>query len=133
MAMSPAPLVRRVPARADAVGPLRRAVAAYAREHAICDPDGVALAVSEAVTNAVVHAYVGARVPGDVEVIAQSVEGDGLEVRVCDEGHGMLPRHDSPGLGLGLPLMGALAQRFEIQARAGGGTRLVMVFPETLD
>jgi serine/threonine-protein kinase RsbW len=123
-------LTRRFPAKAEEVGPVRREVAAYAREHGIKDPDAVALAVSEALTNAVVHAYVDAPAPGDIEVVARRVQDNGLEVRVCDEGRGMAPRPDSPGLGLGLPLVAALAERFEVQARSDGGTRLLMVFAQ---
>jgi anti-sigma regulatory factor (Ser/Thr protein kinase) len=122
------PLTRRFAARAEEVGPVRREVAVYAREHGIDDPDAVALAVSEAVTNAVVHAYHDAPAPGDIEVVAERVEGNGMEIRVCDDGRGMSPRPDSPGLGLGLSIVAALAQRFEVQPRTTGGTRLLMVF-----
>src|SRR3954451_902099 len=81
----PAPaLIRRFPARAEHVGPARREVTAYARRHGVRDPDGVALAVSEAVTNAVLHAYVGAATPGEVELVARCLVGDGLEVVVSD-------------------------------------------------
>jgi serine/threonine-protein kinase RsbW/stage II sporulation protein AB (anti-sigma F factor) len=51
-----------------------------------------------------------------------------MEICVCDDGRGMSPRPDSPGLGLGLPIVAALAQRFEVQPRTTGGTRLLMVF-----
>ena len=47
---------------------------------------------------------------------------------VCDAGRGMTPRPDSPGAGLGLPLVASIAQRFDVQARSGGGTRLCMYF-----
>jgi anti-sigma regulatory factor (Ser/Thr protein kinase) len=87
--------------------------------------------VSEAVTNAVIHAYSDAPAPGDVEVVAQRHLDDGLEVVVCDDGHGMKPRPDSPGVGVGLPLVATLAEQFEIEAREGGGTRLRMIFAAT--
>jgi stage II sporulation protein AB (anti-sigma F factor) len=122
-------LARRFPARADQVGPARREVAAYAREHGAVDPDGIALAVSEAVTNAVVHAYIDAPQPGEVEVVAKRVADDGIEIHVCDDGRGMIPRRDSPGLGVGLPLVAKLTQRFHIETRPGGGTAICMVFP----
>jgi len=89
---------------------------------------GVLLSVSEACTNAVVHAYVDESEPGEIEVVAQMVPGDGLEIFVCDDGRGMLPRHDSPGVGLGLPLVATLAESFEVQARSGGGTQVRMAF-----
>jgi anti-sigma regulatory factor (Ser/Thr protein kinase) len=121
-------LARRFPARADQVRLARREVEAYAREHGAVDPDGIALAVSEAVTNVVVHAYIDAPEPGDVEVFAERHPGDGLEIQVCDDGRGMKPRRDSPGLGVGLPIVARLAQRFRVETRPGGGTAVSMLF-----
>jgi anti-sigma regulatory factor (Ser/Thr protein kinase) len=121
-------LARRFPARADQVRLARRGVEAYAREHGAVDPDGIALAVSEAVTNVVVHAYIDAPEPGDVEVFAERHPGDGLEIQVCDDGRGMRPRRDSPGLGVGLPIVARLAQRFRVETRPGGGTAVSMLF-----
>jgi anti-sigma regulatory factor (Ser/Thr protein kinase) len=126
--MDPSALTRRFPAHPDEVARARREVVAYAREHGAVDPDGIALAVSEAVTNAVVHAYVDAPVPGEVEVFARRDPNDGLEVHVCDQGRGMMPRRDSPGIGVGLPLVATLAERFQVQTRPGGGTSICMVF-----
>jgi anti-sigma regulatory factor (Ser/Thr protein kinase) len=127
--VSPHTLTRRVRAQADQVRVIRQAVREFAVEHGAVDPNAVALAVSEAVTNAVVHAYADAPEPGDIEVIAQRTRDDCLEILVCDEGRGMLPRHDSPGVGLGLPLVATLADSFEVQARSGGGTQVRMAFP----
>jgi anti-sigma regulatory factor (Ser/Thr protein kinase) len=121
-------LARRFPARADQVRLARREVEAYAREHGAVDPDGIALAVSEAVTNVVVHAYIDAPEPGDVEVFAERHPGDGLEIQVCDDGRGRRPRRDSPGLGVGLPIVARLAQRFRVETRPGGGTAVSMLF-----
>jgi anti-sigma regulatory factor (Ser/Thr protein kinase) len=127
--MAPSTLARRFPAQADQVRLARREVEAYAREHGAVDPAGIALAVSEAVTNAVIHAYVDRPAPGDVEVHVERHPDDGLEIRVCDEGRGMMPRSDSPGLGVGLPLVAKLAQRFRVETRPTGGTAVSMVFP----
>ena len=126
--MTPQALVRRLRAQPDQVRVIREEVKNYAIENGAADPNAVALAVSEAVTNAVVHAYADAPEPGEIEVVAQMVPGDGLEVFVCDDGRGMLPRHDSPGVGLGLPLVATLAESFEVQARSGGGTQVRMAF-----
>ena len=128
MDMDPSVLARRFPARADQVARARREGVAYAREHGAADPDGIAVAVSEAVTNAVVHAYIDAPVPGEVEVIAKRHPDNGLEIHVCDDGRGMMPRRDSPGLGVGLPLVAKLAERFKVETRPGGGTAISMVF-----
>ena len=127
--MAPSIFARRFPAQADQVRLARREVEAYAREHGAVDPDAIALAVSEAVTNAVIHAYVDQPLPGDVEVFAERHPDNGLEIQVCDEGRGMLPRSDSPGLGVGLPFVAKLAQRFRVETRPTGGTAVSMVFP----
>jgi serine/threonine-protein kinase RsbW len=85
----------------------------------------VLLALSEIVTNAVVHGYRGRE--GVVRVEAEHSDHE-LVLSVADHGGGMAPRHDSPGLGLGLPLVGRIAKRVDITAPAGGGTRVSMCF-----
>jgi stage II sporulation protein AB (anti-sigma F factor) len=52
-----------------------------------------------------------------------------VQLSISDRGGGMAPRHDSPGLGLGLPLVGRIAERVDISARADGGTQVSMCFP----
>jgi serine/threonine-protein kinase RsbW len=86
----------------------------------------VLLAVSEVVTNCVVHAYRGQ--PGGKVDLEARRKGDSLMLSVADDGAGMAPRHDSPGLGLGLPLVGRVARRVDISAQAGGGTLVRMCF-----
>ena len=86
----------------------------------------VLLAVSEVVTNCVVHAYRDMKA-GRVAMEAEHT-GDTLVLSVADTGHGMAPRHDSPGLGLGLPLVGRIAERVDIIAPSGGGTQVRMRF-----
>ena len=74
-----------------------------------------------------IHAYVG-REPGPVSVRCR-VEGDRLTVEVSDEGVGVAVRHDSPGVGHGLALVGALVHSLEIAPRPGGpGTVVTMAF-----
>jgi anti-sigma regulatory factor (Ser/Thr protein kinase) len=91
-----------VPARPEAVGQLRRRVVAHAETVGASGAarDAVALAVSEALTNVVVHAY-AADEPGNIIVEAWPDQDGHFLVMVCDEGRGMLPRTDSPGLGWG--------------------------------
>ncbi|WP_321167654.1 ATP-binding protein [Baekduia soli] len=101
---------------------------AYAKTQGVIDLDGVALAVSEAVTNVVLHAYLDDQVPGVVEVVAAS-DGDAFEVRVCDDGRRRRPRPDSPGVGAGLPLIATLTTSLDIGSKQGGGTRLVGLTP----
>ena len=118
-----------LPAVPASVGPMRRhatafALAAGASEHTI---DAVELAVSETVTNVVIHAYVG-RDPGPVGVRCHG-DGERMVVEVVDEGVGVAARHDSPGVGHGLALVGALASSLEIGPRSDGpGTVVTMSF-----
>lgn len=117
-----------VPARPGEVSGVRRAVGALGRRAGLGEDRlaDVALAVGEACANAVVHAY-GDDGPGVLRVTAD-ITADGLEVTVADEGHGMTPRPESPGLGLGLPLMAALTSAIEVRATSTGGTEIWMVF-----
>ncbi len=88
--------------------------------------ENIAVAVSEAVSNAVVHAYPDAGDPG-VVVVQARVREHALEVEVSDEGRGMRPRADSPGMGLGLPLIVRLTETLEVE-EANPGVRLRMTF-----
>jgi serine/threonine-protein kinase RsbW len=117
------------PAVPESVGVLRHAVAEYARSHGAGDDlvASVQLAVSEAMSNAVVHAYVDRSVPGSLTVCA-SRDGDVLQVLVVDDGSGMRPRPDSPGLGVGLPLMTRVTKSLEFRERSEGGTEVAMRF-----
>ena len=87
----------------------------------------VALCVSEAVSNAVVHAYRKCDHPGPVEVEVERPNGF-LSLCVRDHGCGLAPRTDSPGLGLGLPLIAESASLMEVVTPGGGGTELRMRF-----
>jgi serine/threonine-protein kinase RsbW len=114
-------LSQSLPATVDNVGRLRRVVAHFARRHGASERsiETVSLAVSEALTNVVVHAYRDAPEPGPVLIVAV-VRERMLIVTVADEGCGMTPRSDSPGLGLGLGLMAGIADAFEVTPRASG-------------
>jgi serine/threonine-protein kinase RsbW len=120
---------RTVPAVAENVAAMRHAVVDLAGRAGADDlvRTDLALAVGEACANVVVHAYP----PGDVGplVVHAKVDGTKLTVTVCDQGQGMTPRPDSPGLGLGLPLIANLTESLEIHdGPNGAGTELVMVF-----
>jgi anti-sigma regulatory factor (Ser/Thr protein kinase) len=115
------------PPTPQGVGALRREVAAFAHDAGL-DDDGVAgvrLAVSEAATNAVVHGYRDSR-DGELKVVAFVAEQE-LNVIVSDAGIGLAPRPDSPGLGLGMPLMASVTSRFHVSSR-GAGTEIHMAF-----
>jgi len=118
---------RTVPAVPENVAPLRHAVVALAERHSATDHalTDLALAVGEACANVVVHAYPPDS-PGPLVVHAE-VAGEVICVTVIDQGQGMVPRPDSPGLGLGLPLIANLADSLEIHdGPDGAGTELVM-------
>lgn len=107
----------------------RHAARDFARKHGASDQtvEDIALAVSEAVTNAAVHGYRDRPAPGDVTVSIRR-DGHDLVVLVCDDGVGVSPRPDTPGLGLGLALIGQLSDSLEIRDRRGGGAELSMRF-----
>ena len=115
------------PSTPPGVGAMRRDIAAFAQRCGM-DADGieaVRLAVSEAATNAVVHAY--RESTGDLAVSATVRDGE-LLVVVCDTGVGLAPRPDSPGLGLGMPLIASVTSRFQIVSNVRG-TEVHMSFP----
>jgi serine/threonine-protein kinase RsbW len=87
----------------------------------------IELAVSEAASNVVVHAYRDRDDPGEIELELATTDGD-LVVSVRDAGSGMAPRPDSPGLGLGMPLIANLADSLEIRTLDEGGTEVQMRF-----
>jgi anti-sigma regulatory factor (Ser/Thr protein kinase) len=89
--------------------------------------DAVTLAASEAATNVVVHAYAEQDLPGTIEVSA-TVAMDELWVIITDTGHGLRPRLDSPGLGLGLAIIAQLADGVDLVRPASGGLELRMRF-----
>jgi serine/threonine-protein kinase RsbW len=122
-----ATLTKTYPAVADTV-PLARAeltelaVRAGADENAV---NTIRLAASEALTNAVRHAYPDRE--GDVHVTA-AVTGDELWLLVADDGTGMRPGSNNPGLGVGLALIASAADYFSVIKRARGGTEVQMRF-----
>jgi len=87
----------------------------------------IKLAVSEAATNAILHAYRDGSAAGNVHVLVEH-DDDFLDVSICDRGVGMSPRCDSPGMGIGLCLMAHEAYRCEIKSSPDGGTEVVLRF-----
>jgi serine/threonine-protein kinase RsbW len=115
----------RLPAAAESVGTARRAAAEFAATHGI-DSDAVALAVSEAVTNAIVHGY-KQNSEGAI-ALELRLNGEGVLVTVADDGEGFRPNWRSPGLGVGLPLVAAVADEVAISRTDSGGTAVRMRF-----
>jgi anti-sigma regulatory factor (Ser/Thr protein kinase) len=86
----------------------------------------IRLAVSEALTNAVLHAYRNGDI-GRFYVTAAVASGE-LWVLIGDDGRGLHDWNDSRGLGIGLSLISGLSDDFAIVTRASGGTEVQMRF-----
>src|SRR3954454_9425207 len=116
-----------LPARAENVAVVRHAIGGLGEALDVDDQtlSDVKLAVTEACTNTVVHAYPEGE--GPLEVLAYLREGR-LMIVVRDEGLGIVPRTDSPGLGLGLPITAMLAESLELGTDEGERTEVRMTF-----
>jgi serine/threonine-protein kinase RsbW len=117
-----------LPARAENVAVVRHAFGGLGDVLDVTDQtlSDIKLAVTEACTNVVVHAYPD-RDDGPLGVRATLTEGT-LTVVVSDQGRGILPRADSPGLGLGLPLIATLAESLELGTGSNEETEVRMTF-----
>jgi anti-sigma regulatory factor (Ser/Thr protein kinase) len=118
-----------LPAAPLSVAKARRALCAYAARCGWKDLWPVKLAISEAVGNVVLHAY-----PDDAEDprvrIRADYDGSRLLVSVEDDGVGMRPRIDSPGLGLGVSLIENVADRLILRERSEGGLEVQVCFAD---
>ena len=126
---SPNALRITAPGNASLAPVARRAVREFCRRNGatpeVCQ--AVAVAVTEAVANAVVHGYRDVEHPGLVEIVT-AVEDGRLVVLVRDFGAGLATYTRSHGAGLGLPLISMLADHVEVLGDIGEGTELRMTF-----
>jgi serine/threonine-protein kinase RsbW len=116
-----------LPARPENVAVVRHVLGAFA-ESLHLPPnvvDDMRLAVTEACTNVVRHAYDGGD-PGPLEIIIRPA-GEMIDVIVSDRGRGLAPSPDQAGPGLGMSLIATLAHKLEVQ-QAEAGSRLAMSF-----
>ena len=90
--------------------------------------DEIRLVVTEAVTNAVRHAY-PERTGTDVFHVTAVVVENELWVLVADDGCGYQTPSQDPGLGLGLALIAQFSEEYVITQLAPGGTEVRMRFP----
>jgi len=90
--------------------------------------EDIRLAVTEACTNVVRHAYRDHEGPLEITI---EPEERMLTVVVSDCGLGILPNPSSEGPGLGLPLIAALTDRLEIEHAPDRGSRMRMTFETT--
>lgn len=120
---------------ADNVGLARVAVAAMASQinFSLSDLDEIKVAVSEAVTNAIIHGYEG-RGDGWVEVRAE-VDGTQISVTVEDWGVGIADierarepsySRDPERMGLGFVFMESFMHGLHVVSHPGQGTRIEM-------
>ena len=118
-----------LPARPENVAVVRHVLGAFAEAFQLPETvvEDVRLAVTEACTNVVRHAYDDRSDPGPLEIVIRP-EGDTLEVIVSDRGRGIGPSPDTAGPGLGLPLIAAIVHSLEIQHTPTAGSRLAMSF-----
>jgi anti-sigma regulatory factor (Ser/Thr protein kinase) len=121
--MTAAPLRWEVPATPDQVAPLRRLARSFAVQHGFGSvrADDVALAVSEALTNVVLHAYRDGGAAGQMCLVAAGNTGGWVDFEITDEGVGVVPNASSPGLGLGISIMRQLSDAFDLGGGASGG------------
>lgn len=117
-----------LPARPENVAVVRHVLGALADALAIRPETlhDIRLAVSEACANVIVHAYRDSE--GLLELRASALPDRSVEIVVRDHGVGMGPRADSPGLGVGLPLIAALSTAVEIGTAPDGATEVRMTF-----
>ena len=124
------------PSRSSNESFARSAVAAFAAQ---LDPTldelgDIKTAVSEAVTNAIVHAY--PEELGAVQLRARIYDGDHLEITVRDKGRGiedisraMEPLFTTGGeerSGMGFTIMDSFMDKVRVRSRPGKGTCVVM-------
>ena len=117
------------PATPESVAYARRWATGFAAEadadaHTV---EAVRLAISEAVTNVVMHAYGHEQAEGEVQMTIAVAE-DELWLLVADDGRGHQAVPESPGLGWGLALIADAADGLVVAERSGGGTELRIRF-----
>ena len=113
-----------LPAVPPSVGTARRGVTRFAAGLGV-DVVNLAFAVSEAVANVVLHAYRG-DADGPVRINALAAE-DEVRVIVADQGVGLRPNPGFPGLGLGLSLIGLVADHVAVDS-SRSGMKIEMTF-----
>jgi anti-sigma regulatory factor (Ser/Thr protein kinase) len=123
-----ASLNERYPAVAETVPRARKQLSAFAVSAGVSGDqlEGVRLVVSEAVSNAVLHAYDGDG--GEIQVTAAVVPGE-LWILIADDGAGLrAERSENRGLGLGLGWMAQFSDGLTLLTRSSGGLEVRLRF-----
>jgi stage II sporulation protein AB (anti-sigma F factor) len=127
------------PARPENVGLLRLAAATFAAglPFSLPEVEELKVAVSEAATNVVVHAYPGEAAGAGLIRVRLAVRDDGaLVVEVHDDGVGIAdleaarrrrPSPEGEGTGLGFLFMESFADELEVTSAPGSGTTVRLV------
>jgi len=133
--LTPSPVRWSLPAQPRNSAVVRRALEAIAEELALPRRliEDMRLAVTEACTNVVRHAYTEAEATeANAMRVEMLPETDGMQVIVEDRGRGLGPSPDARGPGLGLPLIAALTSQLEVSHGADErGSRIAMSFAPT--
>jgi anti-sigma regulatory factor (Ser/Thr protein kinase) len=108
-----------LPSEPASVGIARNAVAGFAQRLGVA-VDDVKIAVSEAVGNAILHAYRRGG-GGAVRVFARHDRGR-LLITVADDGIGMTPHPQSEGLRVGIPLITKVCDDVRFSSSESGTT-----------
>ncbi|HEX4187045.1 MAG TPA: ATP-binding protein [Solirubrobacteraceae bacterium] len=119
---------QRYPATSDSVPLARKALASFASSAGVTEEqlEGIRLVVSEAVSNAVLHAYDGDG--GEIQVTAAVVPGE-LWILIADDGFGLrAERSGNQGLGLGLGWMAQFSDGLTLVTRSSGGLEVRLRF-----
>ena len=116
-----------LPARPENVAVIRHVLGAFAEALRLPASlvEDIRLAITEACTNVVRHAYDGE--PGPIDVVIRP-GSERLDLVVTDRGRGLGPSSDPSGPGLGLPLIAALADSVDFRHAPSRGSRLSMSF-----
>jgi anti-sigma regulatory factor (Ser/Thr protein kinase) len=116
------------PAVPDSVPRARKELSAFAAGAGMTGEqlEGVRLVVSEAVSNAVLHAY--DQEQGEIQVTAAVVPGE-LWILIADEGAGLRAElSENRGLGLGLGWMAQFSDGLTLLTRSSGGLEVRLRF-----
>lgn len=112
-------------AGAEHIASIRAAARGFAEDHDAERPADVALCVTEAATNVVLHAYRDG--PGPLH-LRGAVDAKFVYFVVADEGCGLVPRPESSGLGAGLRIIALTARKFALEPGEPAGTVARMGF-----
>jgi stage II sporulation protein AB (anti-sigma F factor) len=127
-----------IPARSQNESFARTALSAFAAQldPTIEEINDIKAAVSEAVTNCIVHAYKDSM--GDIEIVAQIKSDDCIYIRIKDKGCGIadIIQAKTPlfttcaegeRAGLGFAVMESFMDKLRVYSRVGGGTTITLI------